>query len=230
MKSLLVFFRYNAGSIFAGKFIYFLSLAIVLFLVVVIIFVVNHDEPPGAQNIYYFLLVPGVLLVFYPSAYSIQGDSDARMLETLFGIPDYRYKVWLSRSVTQYIVIGVFLLLLALLCRIALVDFSIGAMIFHLMFPVVFLGSFGFMVASVTRSGNSTAVIMVLLILFFWFASGVLASSSWDLFHNPFMVGDESSMMFWWEVTLYNRVYLAVGAVVSTMFGLLRLQQREKFF
>jgi hypothetical protein len=74
--------------------------------------------------------VPGVLLIFYPSAYSIQGDIDARILETLFGIPDYRYKVWLSRSVTHYIVIGVFLLLLAFLCRIALADFSIGEMLF----------------------------------------------------------------------------------------------------
>lgn len=230
MKSLFAFFRYNAGSIFAGKFIYFLSLAIVLFLAVVIVFVLNHDEPPQEQNIYYFLLVPGVLLVFYPSAYSIQGDIDARILETLFGIPDYRYKVWLSRSVTQYIVIGLFLLLLAFLCRIALTDFSIGEMLFHLMFPVIFLGSFGFMLASITKSGNSTAVLMVLLILFFWFTSGVLEGSSWNLFHNPFMVGNESSMMFKSEVTLYNRVYLLVGALLSTMSGLLRLQQRERFF
>ena len=34
-----------------------------LFLAVAFVYVLNHDEPPVEQNIYYFLLVPGVLLV-----------------------------------------------------------------------------------------------------------------------------------------------------------------------
>lgn len=230
ITGLWAFLRYNASNVFAGKFIYFLSMAIVLFLVIVIIYVAGHETSPDERNVYYFLLVPGVLLVFYPSAYSIQGDIDSRMLETLFGIPDYRYKVWLSRSVTQYLVIGVFLFVLALLCRLGLADFPLWSMMFHLMFPIVFLGSFGFMTAVVTRSGNSTAVVLVISILFFWMASGSLEGSSWDLFHNPFGYSEGVSVMFWEEVTLYNRVYMLLGALVSTMFGLLRLQKREKFF
>jgi hypothetical protein len=230
LKSMAVFFRYNAGSIFAGKFIYFLVMAIVLFLVVTVIYSVNSDTAPGAAAVYYFLMAPGVLLVFYPSAYSIQGDSDARMLETLFGIPDYRFKVWLTRSLTQYIVIGVLLMMLALLCRLALADFSVPVMTIQLMFPVAFIGSFGFMTASITRSGNSTAVIMVVLILFFWLGNTTFEGSSWNLFHNPYTVDAETSSLLGAEISFYNRVYLAVGAVVSTMFGLLRLQQREKFF
>ena len=230
MKSLTSFIRYNAVNIFAGKFIYFLSLAIVLFLAVVIVNVLGRDTYAGEQEIYYYLLVPGILLVFYPSAYSLQGDIDSRMLETLFGIPDYRYKVWLSRSVVQYLVIAVFLFLLAILCRLGLADFSPASMLFHLMFPVVFVGSFGFMTAVITRSGNSTAVVMVIVILFFWLASGWFEGSSWNLFHNPFARVEQVSTVLWAEITLYNRIYLLVGSILATMFGLLRMQQREKFF
>ena len=229
IKSLVAFIRYNAANVFAGKSIYFLILAIVLLLAVAIFYVMNNDAPPGAQAVYYFLLVPGVLLIFYPSAYSIQNDADSRMIETLFGIPDYRYKVWLARSLTHYMVVAVLLLLLAVLCRLGLATFSLDSMLFHLMFPVVFLGSLGFMIAVLTRSGNSTAVVMVAVILFFWFTAESLEGSPWNLFHNPFADVEQIETLLLSETTLYNRIYLFVGSVIATMFGLLRLQQREKF-
>ncbi|MBT5038974.1 MAG: hypothetical protein HOM52_10725, partial [Rhodospirillaceae bacterium] len=75
--------------------------------------------PPNAATIYYFLLVPGTLLVFYPAAYSVQSEVDAGMLETLFGIPDYRYKVWLARQVVQQIIVALLLSMLAWLCQVA---------------------------------------------------------------------------------------------------------------
>ena len=165
IKSLVAFIRYNATIVFAGKSIYFLILAIVLLLAVSIFYVLNNDAPPGAQAVYYFLLVPGVLLIFYPSAYSIQNDVDSRMIETLFGIPDYRYKIWLARSLTHYLAVAVLLLLLAVLCRLGLATFSLNSMLFHLMFPVVFLGSRGFMSAVLTRSGNSTPLKMVTVLI-----------------------------------------------------------------
>jgi len=229
IKSLVAFIRYNATNVFAGKSIYFLILAIVLLLTVAIFYVLNNDAPPGAQAVYYFLLVPGVLLTFYPSAYSIQNDVDSRMIETLFGIPDYRYKVWLARSLTHYLAVAVLLLLLAVLCRLGLATFSLDSMLFHLMFPVVFLGSLGFMTAVLTRSGNSTAVVMVAVVLFFWFTAESLEGSPWNLFHNPFADVEQIETLLLSETTLYNRIYLFVGSVIATMFGLLRLQQREKF-
>jgi hypothetical protein len=229
IKSLVAFIRYNATIVFAGKSIYFLILAIVLLLAVSIFYVLNNDAPPGAQAVYYFLLVPGVLLIFYPSAYSIQNDVDSRMIETLFGIPDYRYKIWLARSLTHYLAVAVLLLLLAVLCRLGLATFSLNSMLFHLMFPVVFLGSLGFMTAVLTRSGNSTAVVMVAVVLFFWFTAESLEGSPWNLFHNPFADVEQIETFLLSETTLYNRIYLFVGSVIATMFGLLRLQQREKF-
>ncbi|UCC45343.1 MAG: hypothetical protein JSU65_05330 [Candidatus Zixiibacteriota bacterium] len=229
LKSLGAFVRYNASNIFAGRFIYFLFLAIALFLTVVVIYALDEETPPTAEAVYYFLLVPGALLVFYPSAYSIQADVDAGMAETLFGIPDYRYKVWLARNLSQYVVIAILLLMLALFCRAAMADFSVSSMLFQVMFPVLFLGSLGFMIATLLRSGNAAAVIMILLVLALWIAEEPLEESRWNLFHNPFKQVDIYQTLAWMETTLFNRVYILVGSLVSIMLALLRLQKREKF-
>jgi len=228
-KSLAAFIGHNAGNIFAGKFIYFLLLAVAMLIMVAVIYVLEEDIPPNSEAVYYFLLTPAVLLIFYPATYSIQSDIDSRMIETLFGIPDYRYKVYLVRILTQYLVTAALLLVLAVFCRLTLADFSITSMIFHLMFPVIFLSSFGFMASTITRSGNGTAVIMVVVILFFWIGGEGLVDSRWFLFHNPFTQTDAFETVLWAETTLYNRMYLIIGSVIATMFGLLRLQQREKF-
>jgi len=228
-KSLATFFRYNVFTSFSGKFVYVLGLAVVLFLVIVVLHVVNNDASPSAENIYNFLLIPGILLIFYPSAFSIQNDVDSRMIETLFGIPDYRYKIWLVRNLTQYIVIAALLFVLIVLCRLGLAEFPMGSMLFHLMFPVIFIGSLGFMIAALTRSGNGSAVILVLLILFFWIALESVQGSSLYIFFNPFQVVEQIKTLALLETTLLNRVYLIIGAVIATLFGLLRLQRREKF-
>lgn len=229
VSGLLTFVRYNAAIIFAGRFIYFLLLAVALFLTIIVIYSLEESVPPQADAIYYFLLAPGILLVLYPATYSIQSDIDSRMLETLFGIPDYRYKVWLARNITQYLTISGLLLLLILFCRIALASFSVTTMLFHIIFPIIFLGSLGFMIATYLKSGNGSAAVLIVIVLFFWIAAEWLDGSRWDLFHNPFARVDMFEKLLWEETTLYNRIYIFVASTVMTLFGLLRLQQREKY-
>ena len=229
VRSIAAFTRYNASQVFAGKFIYFLLLALLIFCIVVVVHTAQEEVPPSAAVVYYFLLVPGVLLMFYPSAYCVQSDVDSRMVETLFGIPDYRYKVWLARHAVQQVVIAVILLLLSALCKMALTDFSVWAMVFHLMFPIFFLSSLGFMLATLIRSGNGTAAILLILGLFFWILTEPLEGSRWNLYHNPFAPVEAYESIIQQATTFYNRVYLLVGTVLATLFGLLRLQQRERF-
>jgi len=229
LRSLATFGRYSASQVFAGKFIYFLLLALLIFCIVVFVHTVQEEVPPNAAVIYYFLLVPGVLLVFYPSAYCLQGDVDARMLETLFGIPDYRYKVWLARHVVQHLVIAAMLLALASLCRVALADLPVPSMVFHLMFPVFFLGSLGFMVATVVRSGNGTAAVLVIVGLFCWMLVEPLEGSRWNLYYNPFARAESYEFAAQRSATFYSRAYLLAASGLATLLGLLRLQQREKF-
>ena len=229
LKTLLTFFRYNANNVFVGKFIYFILLAVTVFLTVIVIYTLDTSVPPDAENVFYFLIVPGILLVFYPSAYGIDTDMSTRMIETLFGIPDYRYKIWLARNFTQYIVIAVLLSLLTVFCRLAIADFSVSAMLFHILFPIVFIGSLSFMMSTVTRNGNGTAAVMVVIILFFFIVSEPLEGSRWDLFHNPFAKVEAFQAIIQQETTFYNRMYISIGVILSQMFGLLRMQKREKF-
>jgi hypothetical protein len=97
------------------------------------------------------------------------------------------------------------------------------------MVPVIFLGSLAFFTASQTGSGLGTAVIMVVIILFFWLFRGSLEGSSWYLFHNPFTGVDQIRTMVLVKTTIANRLYFISGSLFLTMLALLRLQKREKF-
>ncbi len=222
-------FRYNLKIIFANKFIYFLLAAFGIFLFITIINLLNSDSNPTEGTIYYLLLVPGILIIFYPTTFGIQNDVDTRMIEILFGIPNYRYKVWLVRMALIYIVVFGILLIFSLLSSAALVAVAVFNMVFQLMFPIFFLGTLAFMVSTLVRNGNGTAVVMIIIGMVFWIASEPLATSRWNLFLNPFSAPSNVNEAVWMETTLNNRIYLLVGTIITILFGLLNLQKREKF-
>ncbi|MCI0495757.1 hypothetical protein L0Z72_12200 [candidate division KSB1 bacterium] len=222
-------FRYNLKIIFANKFIYFLLAATIIFLLVTGIILLDSDANPTEGTVYYVLLFPGTLLIFYPTVFGIQNDVDTQMVEILFGIPNYRYKVWLVRIVLIYIVVSGILLILNLVASAALVSVPLFKMTYQLMFPIFFLGSLAFMVSTMVRNGNGTAVIIIIIGLAFWIASEPLAASSWNLFLNPFSVPSNVNEAVWADTTFNNRLYLFIGTVVAVLFGLLFLQKREKF-
>ena len=229
IKSVVAFLRYSALHIFGGRFFIFLGLALSLFFLVLLIGLLGRGGTPNSERLFNYLLAPGILLVFYPSVYGIQRDQDTRMVETLFGIPDYRYKGWLTRLVTLYIIIAVLMFILVLLCRITLADFPIWRMVYHVMMPVIFLGSLAFFISAQSTSGNVTAVIMVIFLIFFWILGDEIQDSAWFLFHNPFRNMEALRSVLWAQITFYNRLYLIMGSAVATLFALLRLQNREKF-
>jgi hypothetical protein len=223
------FFRYNAANVFSGRAVYFMILASAVFLAVVVLNLVGREAAFTSQKIYDLLLIPGILLVFYPAVFAIQNDKDAGMIETLFGIPDYRYKVWLTRYFTLYLMVAALLFVLAIFCRLGLADFPLAKMVLQLMVPVIFLGSLAFFAASQTGSGLGTAVIMVVIILFFWLFRGFLEDTGWYLFHNPFAAVDQIRTAILLKTTIANRLYFISGSLFLTMLALLRLQKREKF-
>lgn len=82
----------NMKIIFGGKFIWFLITSFLLFAYFVCSSV-WWGELPTDEMIYGHLFFPALLLVFYPATFGIQNDADNRILEILFGIPGYMYKV-----------------------------------------------------------------------------------------------------------------------------------------
>ncbi|MBU8921108.1 MAG: hypothetical protein KOO63_04730 [Bacteroidales bacterium] len=227
LNLLIKFSRYNLKIVFSNKFFYFLLAAFIFFLGVTAIILFSGDSDPDIADVYDLLLFPGILLIFYPTAFGIQNDVDTRMIEILFGIPNYKYKVWISRMALIWFIVFVFLVILTLLSMVAIVPVPLVQMVFQMMFPIFFLGCLSFMFSTLIRNGNGTAVVMVTIGMAFWIAAEPLSQSKWNIFLNPF--NDHSNQAVWASTILKNRIYLSVGSILSMLYGMLNLQKREKF-
>ncbi len=220
--------RYNIRIIFGGKFIYFILAAFIFFLVFGTIMALDNSEM-RIEDIFGLLAFPAILLVFFPSVFGIQSDADQRTLEIIFGIPDYRYKVWLVRYFMILVLVFLLLFPFAGLAYYALVSFPILPMILHLMVLVLFASSLGFCLSTLVKNGNATAVIMVILGLFFLILADEMDESKWNMFLNPFSTPRDLNDIVWREIIRQNRLIMGISSLVFLLLGLLNLQQREKF-
>jgi hypothetical protein len=220
--------RYNLKIIFANKFIWFLLASIAFFVGVSLITLFSKGKI-DAGTIYNLLLYPGLLLVFYPTVFGIQNDEDTRVLEILFGIPDYRYKVWLVRLILIYLVVYLILLLLGIFCSWALLPFPVFNMAWHLMFPIFFMGTLAFLLSTFIKNGIGTGVVMIIIGVFFVALGAFLQNSKWNIFLNPFNTPDGMSENAWRSIVQDNRIILFVGIVLALLGGLTSLQKRERF-
>ncbi len=220
--------KYNIRIIFAEKFIWFLLASFALMIFFSVQKVLQQDII-SEDMIYGILMLPGVILVFYPAVFGIQSDQDNGLLEILFGIPDYRYKVWLIRLLMVFVVTFVILVLYGLLLQILLIPFNIWEMTYQLMYPTVFIGGVSFMFSTIVKNGNGTAVIMVLIAMAFYLLGDALVASKWNIFLNPLEVPEDTNELIWANTVSDNRLFLGIGIIVSIVFGLFNLQKREKF-
>ncbi len=220
--------RYNMKIIFGGKFVYFILAAFIFFLVFGII-IALEDSNMSIDEVYGLLGFPAILLVFFPSVFGIQSDADQRTLEIIFGIPDYRYKVWLVRYLMILLLVFMLLFPFAGLAYYALISFPILKMVLQLMVLVIFISSMGFCISTLVRNGNATAVIMVILGLALLILADELDESKWNVFLNPFDMPRNLNAIVWQEIIRQNRIIMGIGSVVLILIGLLNLQQREKF-
>ncbi|MCW0484177.1 hypothetical protein [Gaoshiqia sediminis] len=220
--------RYNFRIIFAGRFIWFL-LAAFAFYVFIAVSAVWNGELPDEEFVYSTLLFPAILLIFYPMTFGIQNDVDAGILEILFGIPDYRYKVWLVRLVLVFVLVFLILIGFAGLSYIFLTPVNLFEMTWQIMYPILFLGSMAFMFSTIIKNGNGTAVVMVILGVLALILSGSVERTMWNIFLNPFSVPRNMNEMIWEGIALKNRIFLVVGALVFILYGLFNLQKRERF-
>jgi hypothetical protein len=219
---------YNLRIIFANRFIWFLAGSIIFYLGLSVIYVFTNDVS-RMRDLYGVFLFSGLLLVFYPTAFGIQNDQDARTIEILFGIPNYRYKVWLVRVLLIFIIAFLIMLLFTFLSSVLIVKFRVVDVTFQVMMPVIFLGIMAFMLSTVVRNGNGTAVIMIIFGLIFLILSDPLRKSQWNVFMNPYDLPYDVNEATWAIITLKNRIILTVGSIVFLLAALYNLQKREKF-
>ena len=220
--------NYNLRIIFANKFIWFLAGSIAFYLGLSVIYVFSNNIS-RMSDLYGVFLFSGILLVFYPTVFGIQNDQDARTIEILFGIPNYRYKVWLVRIILIYAIAFLIMLVFTFLSSVLIVKFRFVNVTAQVMMPVLFLGMMSFMLSTIFRNGNGTAVVMIIIGLIFMILSDALRKSQWNIFLNPFTPAWDVSETTWAIITLKNRIILTVGTILFLLVALFNLQKREKF-
>jgi len=220
--------RYNLKIVFGNKFIYFLIAALAFFLMIIGILLFS-DASATDDDIYNTLIFPGILIIFYPVIFNIQNDKDARMLEIIFGVPNYRYKVYLVRFVISIALLFVILLFMSWFTVFAVLQIPVLRMVYQLMFPLLFLSGLSFLFSTLVRNASGAAVIMIIIGLVFWILNEPLQYSKWNIFLNPFNIPSDMSMAIWNNIVNQNRLMLIIGAVISLLWSFINLQKREKF-
>ena len=219
---------YNLKIIFANKFLWFFAGSVLFYLGLSVISVFTNDVS-RVEDLFGVFIFSGILLVFYPAVFSIQNDQDSRTIEILFGIPNYRYKVWLVRILLMFAIAFLIMLMFTSLSSFLIVRMRVIKMTANVMLPVIFLGMMAFMLSTVIRNGNGTAVVMIIFGLFFLILSDGLRRSQWNVFLNPYNPPYNVNETTWAIITMKNRIILITGIILFLLAGLLNLQKREKF-
>jgi len=221
--------KYNIKIIFGNKFIYFILGASVVFIIVTAVNLFYIKASPDEETIFWNLLIPGILVIFYPVTFGIQNDLDNRMLEIVFGIPNYRFKVQLLRLLIIFLLAFCFLLFFTIINDVFISGISVFSMLYQLMFPIIFLGSIAFLISTFIKDGSGTAIIMLIIGVIFWIAKDFfLNHPRWNIFLNPFALPENLNETIWAETVTKNRVYLLIASILTIPYGLLNLQQRER--
>ena len=130
-----------------------------------------------------------------------------------------------------YVVIFAILIVFSYIAILLLYPINPFEMSLQLMFPVLFFGNLTFMFSTITRSGNGTAVLMIIIgiVLMFFSNMNSIERSFWNILLNPFRVPDNFHPMIWEGIRIKNRIFLFSSSLIWMMIGLLNLQKREKF-
>jgi hypothetical protein len=219
---------YNLRIIFANKFVWFLTGSVLFYIILSVIYVSTNDVS-RVENLWGVFIFSGILLVFYPSVFGIQNDQDARTIEILFGIPNYRYKVWLVRIMLIFVITFLIMLAFTFLSSVLIVKFQFVSVTGQVMVPILFLGMMAFMLSTIIRNGNGTAVVMIIFGMFFMILDDNLRKSQWNVFLNPYHLPYDVNEATWAIITLKNRIILITGTILFLLAALYNLQKREKF-
>ena len=177
---------------------------------------------------YSMLLVPSILLIFYPTCFGIQNDQDAKIIEIIFGIPNYRYKIWLFRLLIAYMICFIITLLLAAVTDWLVVEVPPLQLALQSMVPALFIGLLCFMLSTLIRNGNGTAVMIIIGLLLFA-SSKILDVSKWNVFLNPFDVPLDKNPQIFYNTLFDNRLIILLSSFIFLLVGLYKTQNREKF-
>lgn len=87
------------------------------------------------------------------------------------------------------------------------------------------------MVSTITRSGNGTAVLMIIIgiALLIFSNTPFIERSFWNILLNPFSIPKNLLPVIWEGTIIKSRIFLLTASIVWMLIGLLNLQKRQKF-
>ena len=220
--------QYNIKIIFGNKFLYFMLAALGFFVITVIANLFGDDEITEASA-YSMLILPCVLLVFYPMCFGLQNDQDAKIVEIIFGIPNYSYKVWLLRLVIAYLICFIVTFLLAVLTNWLIVSVPPLKLALQTMVPALFIGTLSFFLFFAIKNGNGTSVVIIIIALVLFFMKGALETSQWNIYLNPYDVPLDKNPEIFLNTVFHNRLNMLIASALFIIFGLNNTRDREKF-
>ena len=220
--------QYNIKIIFGNKFMYFVLSAIGFYILTVALTLISDTEITQAPG-YNMLLVPSILLIFYPTCFGIQNDQDAKIIEIIFGSPNYRYKIWLFRLLIAYIICFVLTFFLAAVTDWMVVEAPPLKLTIQAMVPCLFIGMLCFMLSTIIRNGNGTAVMTIIIGLILFLLNQILDVSKWNVFLNPFNVPLDKNPEIFYNTVFENRLIILIATAIFLLAGLYKTQNRERF-
>ena len=130
-----------------------------------------------------------------------------------------------------YVAVFAFLVIFSWLATLLLYPVIPLEMSAQLMFPILFFGNLAFMVSTITRSGNGTAVLMIIIgiALLIFSNTPFIERSFWNILLNPFSIPKNLLPVIWEGTIIKSRIFLLTASIVWMLIGLLNLQKRQKF-
>ena len=202
--------------------------ALVFFGITVSVNMLGNDEIT-AGTAYSMLMMPCILLVFYPMCFGIQNDQDAKIIEIIFGIPNYSYKIWLFRLLISYIICFLITIVLATITWWVIVDVSVLTLTFQSMVPALFIGTLSFMLSTIIKNGNGTSVVIIIIGLILTFVQDFIGTSPWNIYLNPFNLPTNMNVQIFYEIVFNNRLIMVIASIIFILAGLNKTRDREQF-
>ena len=225
--SIFKFIQFSTKVVFINKFMYFLLIALAAYILMVNTLIFSDNEVTLSM-MYFVLMLPAILFIFYPTCFSIQNDEDSKIVELIFGIANYRYKTWLMRLFIAYVICFIMIYLLTEFSNWGIIDIPVLEMTIHVMISTFFAGMLCFMLSCIIRNGFGSAVVFFVIIIILLILSSVLGESQWNVFLNPYTT-PRGNIEIFNNTVFNNRIIMMISAIIMLMIGLSRLQNREKF-
>ncbi|MEM7244631.1 MAG: hypothetical protein AAF533_04775 [Acidobacteriota bacterium] len=175
------------------------------------------------------VLLPTFVVAVVLSMGAIIGERDARQLEVSFVSPSGRYRLWVFRLVSiLLLVVAAAGVLSGLTWLVIDRDHLVGTTWLHAIPPLLATVSTTAFLSVLFKGASSAGLVVAVVAGFSGFLHLGGQPMTFDLWFNPFLIGNVTDEAAWFRTMVNNRTVLLVVSGLATTFLLGLLQKRER--